>query len=429
MLLISYDIIRMLAKKIKIVMLKNTRRYIRTLSLRARTLVLLILSLLIVGSTLFVRADQFTSQINSLQSQNSQNQANINSLQLQATSYQDAINQLQLQIASIQNAIAASQNQQAQLAQQIQANQAKLVQEKQVLSADIKSMYINSQMSTIEELATSQNLSTYVDAQVYRSAVQNQVQDILTQVIQLEKTLQSQKIQVDQLLQTQQQQQTQLNNNQQQQQQMLTYNQSQQNQYNQQIAANQTKIGILRAEQAAINEKNSSAIAPPSGGYGGNCATPNYPVYGTSYYSGSMAFSPNGGYPMAWCNAAQDSLTVAGGFPNRECTSFAYWYFTVVEGNSGFKVTGNANQWWYTANRPVDRIPAVGSIAVDPNGYYGHVMIVIAVPGQVYDGRLVPAGEIDTISMNDDWYGHFYAMQRPFQFSSYSGLNDFYFIH
>ncbi len=62
-----------------------------------------------------------------------------------------------------------------------------------------------------------------------------------------------------------------------------------------------------------------------------------------------------------------------------------------------------------------------GSIAVDPNGPWGHVMIVIATPGQTYDGRVVPVGKIDTISMNDDWYGHFFAMQR-----SYYG---FYFIH
>ncbi len=421
MLLNSYDIIKKLNKKQKISMFKKVKNLISSGILSKKSLILTSLGVLIVGSTIFVSADQFTSQINSLQAQNAQNQATVNSLQLQSGSYQDAINNLQSQIAAIQAAIVASQNQQAQITQQIAANQIKLNQEKQVLADDIKTMYLNSQMSTIEELATSKSLSDFVDAQVYRTAVQNQVQTILNQVTTLEKQLESQKIQVGQLLQTQEAQQNQLNSSEQQQQQLLAYSQSQISQYNQQIAANQNKIIQLRAEQAALNERNASYITPPSGGYGGYCATPNYPIGGTYYYSGSMTYSPNGGYPMSWCNASMDSLTVAGGFPNRECTSFAYWYFTVVEGNSGFYVTGNANQWWYTANRPVDRTPAVGSIAVDPSGYYGHVMIVIATPGQTYDGRVVPAGYIDTISMNDDWYGHFFAMQRP-----YSG---FYFIH
>ncbi len=425
MKLIFCSIMKDVNKKIK-TMFKFKKFIYRSLT-SVKGVALISLGLMVIGGTV-ARAD-FTSQINNLQNQNVSNQAAINSLQLQATSYQNAISQLQTQIADISNAISANQAKQVEIQQEIQAGQLKLSQEKQILSADIESMYVNSQMTTIEELATSQNLSDFVDAQVYRSAVQTQVQNILTQVMQQENQLSTQKNQVNQLLQTQQAQQNQLASNQQQQQSLLSYNQTQQAQYNQQIANNQSKIATLEAEQAALNERNASAIAPPSGGFGGNCATPNYPIGGSYYYSGPMANSPNGGYPMAWCNAPQDSLTTAGNFPSRECTSFAYWYFTAIEGHSNFQVTGNANQWWYTANRPVDQTPAVGSIAVDPNGYYGHVMIVIADPGQTYDGRLVPPGEIDTISMNDDWHGHFFAMQRPYQFSPSSGLTNFYFIH
>ncbi len=416
-----YDIIKKDRIKTKKKMTKSVENFFNYIRTNTKVFIFILFGLVLAGSGLIVSADQFTTQINNLQAQNSQNQANINSLQLQSASYQDAISNLQSQITAIQSAIASSEAEQTQVENNIAANQLKLNQEKQILGDDIKTMYLNSQMSTIEELATSKNLSDFVNAQVYRTAVQNQVQSILNQVTTLEKQLEAQKIQVAQLLQTQQSQQAQLNASESQQQQLLNYNQNQINQYNQQIASNQSKIATLRAEQAALNEQNSSYISPPSGGYGGNCATPNYPIGGTYYYSGPMSSSPNGGYPMNWCNAYMDSITTAGGFPSRECTSFAYWYFTVVEGNSGFYVTGNANQWWYTANRPVDRTPTVGSIMVDPNGYYGHVGIVIAVPGQTYDGRVVPSGYIDTISMNDDWNGHFFAMQRP-----YSG---FYFIH
>ena len=373
-------------------------------------------------ATPIVRASSIQDQINSLSATNANVQSTINSLQLQASSYQDAISTLQTQISAIEGAIAASQAQQAQLQQEIQSDIAQIAQQKQVLGSDIKAIYVNGQMTTLEQLASSNNISDFVNAETYRNAVQNKIQSTLTQINVLEAQQQTQETQVSQLLNTQQAQQGQLATAEAQQASLLTYNQQQQGNYNQQIANNKSQISALEAQQAAINERGSSVIAPPaSGGVGGNCATPNYPVGGSLYYSGPTSGAPNGGYPMSWCDASQDSLTTSGDFPNRECTSFAYWYFTTVEGHSDFTVTGNANQWWYTANRPVDQTPTDGSIAVDPAGTYGHVMIVIASPGETYDGQVVPAGYIDTISMNDDWYGHFFSMQRPDA--------GFYFIH
>jgi peptidoglycan DL-endopeptidase CwlO len=378
--------------------------------------------LLVVGTSVGMVHASIQSQINTLNNQNAEKQSAVNSLQLQATSYQDAINKLQAQIGAIQGAIAASEAKQSQLQTKITADQQEINQQKQVLGEDLKAMYVNGGMTTIEMLATSKNLSDFVNAETYDSAVQNKIQNTLNQITALQNQLEDQKNQVQQLLQTQQAQQNQLASDQAQQNHLLSLNQNQQADYNNQIKANQSKISSLEAEQAAINEDGSSAITlPASGGVGGNCATPNYAIGGTYYYSGPESSAPNGGYPMPWCNAAQDSTTTYGGFPNRECTSFAYWYFTTEEGHNGFSVTGNADQWWYTANRPVDLTPVDGSIAVDPSGPYGHVMIVVATPGQTYGGGTVPNGKIDTISMNDDYSGHFFAMQRP-----YSG---FYFIH
>ncbi|HUD10298.1 MAG TPA: CHAP domain-containing protein [Candidatus Saccharimonadales bacterium] len=364
-----------------------------------------------------VGADSIQDQINALSNQNVQTQSSVNSLQLQATSYQNAISTLQTQISAIQGAIAASQAQQDQLQTQIQADQVELNQQKQILGDDIKTMYVAGQMSMLEELASSKNLSDFVNAETYRNAVQGKVQTSLTEISQLENQLTDQKDQVDQLLAVQQTQNNQLTSDQAQQQQLLSYNQGQQDQYNQQIQANQSQISALEAQQVAINESGISSISPPAGGgVGGACGTPS------PWYTGPSSSAPTGGYPQNWCNASQDSLTTYGGFPNRECTSFAFWYFTTQEsGHTGFYVTGNANQWAFTANRPVDHTPADGAIAVDTSGPFGHVMIVVAIPGESYGGSTVPAGEIDTISMNDDYNGHFFALQR-----SSAG---FYYIH
>jgi surface antigen len=51
--------------------------------------------------------------------------------------------------------------------------------------------------------------------------------------------------------------------------------------------------------------------------------------------------------------------------------------------------------------------PAIGAIAVETGGYYGHVSIVQALPGQSFAGHKVPAGYILVSEMNYDWSGHF----------------------
>ena len=377
---------------------QNTSGIGRKFKLRTRTLVLLVVSLLFVGATPLVYAESLQQQINNLSAQNSQTQQSVNDLQLQAGSYQDAINTLQTQIGAIENALAASTAQQASLQQQIAADKQEITVKKASLADDIKTMYVDGQMSAIEELATSKDLSDYVDKEEYRTSVQNQLDAKIKEIGALQAKLQSQKQQVDQLVNTQQQQQDKLASDRQQQASLLSYNQGQQAAYNQQIKANNGKISALEAEQARINAASSrtdSGYVGPSGGSGGACDNGH----------------GNGGYPMAWCNAAQDSVTTSGGFPNRECTSFAYWYFTSIEGKS-LSVSGNAKDWIYTSSRPVTQTPQVGDIFVHTAGAFGHVGIVVGISG----------GWVQTISMNDDYYGHYYN-NREYP------ISELYYIH
>lgn len=131
----------------------------------------------------------------------------------------------------------------------------------------------------------------------------------------------------------------------------------------------------------------------------------------------------NGGYPMPWCNAPLDSMqtvSYSADHINRECTSYAYWYFTTIEGHLGFHVTGNANRWAYTSSYPVHRAPAIGAIAVETAGAYGHVAVVQALPGQIFQDKTVPAGYALVSEMNYDWQGHFRYSYSPLgKFSAY----------
>lgn len=168
---------------------------------------------------------------------------------------------------------------------------------------------------------------------------------------------------------------------------------------------------VITAEQAAqvkLIQKDTVAVTPikPTGA-GGACD------------SGAG----NGGYPMEWCDARMDTIrTVAYSSDriNRQCTSYAYWYFTSILGHTDFHVSGNANRWARTSNYPTHPTPAVGAIAVQTSGVYGHVAIVQALPGQTYESQVVPEGYILVSEMNYDWQGHFRYSYSPLsKFSSY----------
>lgn len=376
----------------------NRNKRLRFLVASKGRIAVLAVAAIAFAASPFVYADSLQQQINSLQAQNSQKQATVDDLQLQASSYQDAISKLQQQIGAIEGAIAANVARQAQLQSQIVADQQQLDHERSVLANAVKTMYVDGTPTTIEQLASSKNLSDFVDKEEYRTAVQNQIQDTVKKVAALQAQLQAQKVQVDQLLGTQRQQQAQLASDQQKQNSLLAMNEGQQSSYNQQIQANKGKISALQAEQARINaatSRTTSGYYGPSGGSGGACDNGH----------------GNGGYPMAWCNAWQDSVGTAGGFPNRECTSFAYWYFTSIEGKS-LSVSGNAKDWVYTSSRPVSQTPHVGDIFVHTAGTFGHVGIVVGISG----------GWVQTISMNDDYYGHYYN-NREYPISSLYYIN------
>ncbi|MFI5275592.1 MAG: CHAP domain-containing protein [Candidatus Saccharimonadales bacterium] len=168
-------------------------------------------------------------------------------------------------------------------------------------------------------------------------------------------------------------------------------------------------ITQLRIQQAALIQKGTVdvSVAAATSGTGGACD----------------AGDGNGGYPMGWCDASMDTMATVpytNDQINRECTSYAFWYFTFIEGHADFKATGNAKYWAYTSNYPTHASPKVGAIAVETVGAYGHVAIVQALQGQKYAGQVVPAGYVLVSEMNYDWNGHFRYSYNPLsKFSAY----------
>lgn len=360
---------------------------------RTRFLIMtLLIGTLLAGGTLIggtVKADQFDQQINALQQQNSGLQDQSDSLAATAASYQQAVDQLQSVINSLQQNIVNTQSQIDALQSQINQAQIELDQQKQVLGQNIKTMYLEGDISTLEILASSKDLSDFVNKQEYRNTVADKVKSSVDKINSLKTQLTKQQRDQQTLLADLQSQQNQKQADENQQVQLLNMTEAQKATFDQQISANNSQIASLRAQQAALNRQLGGV---PSAGDPGH-----------------------GGYPAVWNNAPQDSMLDSWDMYNRECVSYAAWkvyqtFHTNVQ--YGF---GNANQWPASARAAgisTGPTPRAHSVAIWNVGAFGHAMWVEAVSGNT----------IYVSQYNYDYYGHYSEMSI-----SASGLTYIYF--
>jgi len=353
--------------------MKTKRKVSQVFIAGYKTGLLALVSLLLISATILpnvaqqmVLADSIQDQINALNAQNSMTQSQVDSLQNQASTYQAEIAQLQAQINGIQASINTNEAKQASLQQQITQAEAEIAQEKSVLANDITTMYVNGTPTTLEVLASSNNLSDFITKQEYRQDVQGKLQTTLTAITQLEQQLTTAKTQVQQLLGVEQTQQSQLASSQAQEASLLSYNQSQQASYNAQMQANAAQISQLEIEQAAENAKLGNGLVSQ-----GTCGG-GYPA---------QAVSPVGGY---WgCNYPQDNTLDNWGMYNRECVSYTAFKVYQTYGYMPYwGGSGNAIQWIgdaQAAGIPTSHTPKVHSVAIWNVGPDGHAMWVEAV--------------------------------------------------
>lgn len=380
-----YGIVKKVKLKQKMAKLPKTLHLISHSALSTRRGVLVLVAVVIgLGSVgvPMVRADDYDAQIKQLQQENADKNASLDQLGAQAVSLQDQISKLQQEIAALEAQIAANQAKSDDLQKQIVAAEAELVKQRKVLGENIKTMYLEGQISTLEMLASSKDLSDFVDRQQYRDSVQAKIKDTLDKITALKIQLKNQKSEVEGLLKDQQNMRTQIAAQQAQQNQLLSANQSQQAALDQQIKDNNSKVAQLRAAQAAANRRLNSG-------------------------GGVIAGDPgHGGYPARWDNAPQDSMVDSWGMYNRECVSYTAWKVYETYGYMPYwGGVGNANEWPGNARRAniqTSSTPRAQSVAIWNVGYYGHAMWV----EQVNDD-----GSIWISQYNYDYTGHYSEMK------------------
>lgn len=300
-------------------------------------------------------------------------------LSVEASSIGEAIAKLQAQIATLQAQIDASQRQVDDLQKQIEAAEQELARQKKVLGENIKTMYLEGQISTLEMLASSKDLSEFVDKQQYRNSVQDKIKQTLDKITALKFQLRAQKEEVERYLKDQEKARDQIATQKTEQNRLLSLNQDQQNTLTQQIKDNSARVAELNRKQvdenrAALGGRIPAGVAG-GGGYGYGDAVCLWP---------GSADPPcrqyDWGYPGA---SSPRNLFDEWGYGYRNCTSWAAFRVAQVKGYTpaGLSLLGHAKDWPYNTSATVNRNPSGGVVVAISQGTYGHVRFVEDVNG------------------------------------------------
>ncbi|MEO8104785.1 MAG: CHAP domain-containing protein [Candidatus Saccharibacteria bacterium] len=349
----------------------------RSLSHSVKIGILSITSIVLVGATMIsgvktVLADATCGTISDCTAQINTNNNAVAQLRTEAASFQDAINHLNAQIGQLQSAIDSSTTQQSNLQDQIVAAQKEIARQKAILSSDIKTMYVDGTPTTIEVLATSRNLSEFVDKQEYRTVVQNKLQETLKTIATLQAQLQSQKVEIDALLVRQNSQKAELATAYSQQANLLSYNEGQQSNYNSQTAANQGKLNALIEAQRRANNSTTS------GGY----YFIRFPGSAGGFDPGNYSYA-NAGFGMSTAPGCVDNDGPdRWGYCTRQCVSYVAWAVE-ASGRSAPMNYGDAKSWVGEARARglLVSSPQHGDVAISTAGTWGHAMYVESVSG------------------------------------------------
>ncbi len=341
-------------------------------------------------ATMSASADQYDDKISALQADMAQYQAQADVLNGQAVSLQNTVAQLDNQRQALQAQVDLNQAQYDQLVIQIADTETKIKTNQDALGSTIADLYVDGSVSPIELLASSTNISDFLNKQEYRNSIRDQLSSTIKTVQDLKAQLVTQQTSVAKVLADQKTARDSLVANETQQQNLLNQTNNSEAAYQSLISSNAAQIAEARATQAAINARIHS-----SGGYvlidaGSLSAYPwnssNCPM---SYYYSTGGADGNGGDGH--------------GYGCRQCASYVAW--RIAKETGIYYSWGNAVNFTQNAKNAgyVEGAPMAGSIAVmDPataGASEGHVAWVEAV-----------SGDKVTVSQYNYDYGQGYGM-------------------
>lgn len=345
-------------------------------------------------------AASFDQQLTQLKQSNTQTESKKQELGREAAALAGKIADLQNEIADLDSQINKTQDKVGSLNQDISKAEKELAQQRGLLGENIRKMYTENDISTLEMLASSKNFSHFVDQEQHRGTLRDRIDGSAKRIKKLIKQLDSEKKLAKNLLDDQKAMQAHIAERRAENERLLSLNQNEQKAYEERLKANNAKLAELQKQQAAENKK-------------GQVSRPTQANIASNLMRKPAA--PGNQYPWAnvpFPNTSPDPW----GMYKRQCVSYTAWKVA----SSGRHMPywggrGNAKLWDDNARKagiPVDKNPRVGDVAISNAGKYGHSMYVEAVHSD---------GTITISQYNAGWDGRYSEVRR-----SAAGL---YFIH
>jgi len=274
------------------------------------------------------------------------------------------IAQTQYSINKTQAEIDLTEAEISQLILKIKKKQTELAYQKEVLNETLRVVYEETDVSFLEMIFSTNNISEVLDNTEYLGAIEGKISFTMDEINRIKTALAGDK-------KEQEGKKTELVDK-------KNEFQEQQNGLSAQRYAKNQILAETRGQEARYR-----AIVANLEGERANVSDALYRELAKAYQTGNGGGSGTGGYP--WANIVQDSMADPWGFLVRECTSYVAWYWNWKLGRpwlrgSGPPGTGDAKNW-ATILAPrngysVYTTPRKGSIAVWEWGTYGHVAIV-----------------------------------------------------
>lgn len=320
-----------------------------------------------------VSADKYDDQIAALQQAVSNYQAQADILNSQAATLQNALAQLANDKAALQAQIDVNQAKYNQLVAQIADTEKKIKDSQDALGTTIANLYVDSSVTPLELVASSKNISDFLDKQEYRNSVRDQLTSAIAQIKTLKAQLDQQKADTQKVLANQQSARDALVARANEQQTLLNKTHNDEATYQNMISSSQAQIAAAKATQAALRARFTS-----TGGY-------------RLVSAGSL-----GAYPWNSSNCPMSGYLSTGGadgngadgygYGCRQCASYVAW--RIAKETGVYPNWGDAYLFTSAAEKTFghrEGAPVPNSIAVmDPataGQSYGHVAWVEAVSG------------------------------------------------
>jgi peptidoglycan hydrolase CwlO-like protein len=330
-----------------------------------------------------VAADQYDDKIRALQANMAQYQAEANRLNAEATTLSNTLAQISNEKNALQAQVNLSQSQYDQLIVQIADTEKQIADNQDALGSTLASLYVDDDISPIEMLASSKDISEFLNKQEYRNSIKKELSGTITRVKDLRVQLSDQKTQVETVLAQQKASRDELAAKEAEQARLVAETRNDEAEYQGLIKSSAAQIAQAKATQAAL-----AARVNRGGGM-------------TLVEAGSL-----GAYPWDSGNCRVDSNAMSHGGSNgnggdgygygcRQCTSYVAWkiaqetgrYFSGLGngGNFASSLMAKKDASGNNLYRNLGSRPEAGSVAV----MYGNPGHVAWIEGVSADGRSV----------------------------------------